>query len=164
MDVMKTLKSYRSALMEIDVIQLQIDHLQTIGAPAGLRSIAPKMERVPSEYLTPAERGSGKPVYVPAPRGTNNPEGKRMQEVGELERRLKEARERAADVVRDFETLLEALDNPNERLLIRLRYSVGKSPAETAKIMHVSDATFYRLFADIVQELEQKFDSLQKMG
>ena len=157
MDVMKTLKSYRSALMEIDVIQLQIDHLQTIGAPAGLRSIAPKMERVPSEYLTPAERGAGKPVYVPAPRGTNNPEGKRMQEVGELERRLKEARERAADVIRDFETLLEALDNPNERLYIRLRYSEGKTPAGIERILNVSRTVGYDIYRRAVEKLKGKY-------
>lgn len=150
--------------MEIDVIQLQMDHLHGIGIPACIHSIAPKMERVPDEYLTPAERRAGKPVYVPAPRGTNNPEGKYMQEMAELERRLAEARERSSSVIRDFETLLDALDNPGKRLLIRLRYTVGKSPAETAHIMNISDATYYRLFANIVQELEQKYGDIQKMG
>ena len=143
--------------MEIDVIQLQMDHLHGIGIPACIHSTAPKMERVPDEYLTPAERRAGKPVYVPAPRGTNNPEGKYMQEMAELERRLAEARERSSSVIRDFETLLDALDNPDERLLIRLRFSVGKTPAETAHIMNMSRSASYRLFSDVISKLCRKF-------
>lgn len=159
MDVLKTLKSYRAALMEIDVIQLQIDHLQTIGAPRGIHSTAPKMERVPDERLTAAERKAGSPVYVPAPRGTNNPEGKRMQEVGELERRLAEARERASAIIQDFETLLKALDNPNERLYIRLRYCEGKTPPEIEHILNVSRTVGYDIYRAAIKTLKEKFQT-----
>ena len=68
-DVMQTLKAYRSALIEVDVIQLQIDRLQTIGASHGIRSLAPHLERVPDDRLTPAERRAGVPVFVPSPKG-----------------------------------------------------------------------------------------------
>ena len=158
MDVLKTLKSYRAALMEIDVIQLQIDHLQTIGAPRGIHSTAPKLERVPDECLTAAERKAGSPVYVPAPRGTNNPEGKRMQEVGELERRLAEARERSSTIIRDFERLMSALPNSDERLVIRFLYMEGKTPAETASILDQSRASIYRKSKKAIRTLRKQFD------
>lgn len=156
-DVMQTLKAYRSALIEVDVIQLQIDRLQTIGASHGIRSLAPHLERVPDDRLTPAERRAGVPVFVPSPKGTNNPNAKRRQELDEAERRLAEAQMRVAQVMQDFEMLLQALQDPDERLLIRLRYSSEKAPAEIANIMNVSIATFYRIHASAIRELQLKY-------
>lgn len=155
---MQTLKSYRPALIEVDAIQLQIDRLQNIGAPPGIRSTAPRLERVPDECLTPAERRAGKAVFVPAPRGTNNPEAQRMQELDEAERRLQEARARAAEIIRDFEVLLKALDAPNERLFIRLRFAEGKTPAETANIMGMSRSVAYAIYKGAISKLMQKFE------
>lgn len=156
-DVMQTLKAYRSALIEVDVIQLQIDRLQTIGASHGIRSLAPHLERVPDDRLTPAERRAGVPVFVPSPKGTNNPNAKRRQELDEAERRLAEAQMRVAQVMQDFEMLLLALQDPDERLLIRLRYSSEKAPAEIANIMNVSIATFYRIHASAIRKLQLKY-------
>ena len=152
-DVMQTLKAYRSALIEVDVIQLQIDRLQTIGAPSGIRSTASHMERVPDDHLTPAERHAGAPVFVPSPKGTNNPDAKRRQELDEAERRLAEAQARAAKIVRDFERIMKALDDPNQRLLFRLRYAEGKSLAETARIMSMSRSAAYRVFTAAIQKM-----------
>lgn len=159
MDVMKTLEGYRSAVIEMDVIQLQIDRLSTIGGPAGIRSASPRMERVPEAYLTPAERHAGIPVYTPTPRGSNNSEATRESQIRGAEQRLAEARTRAETYISDFETLMNAISGTRGRATMRLYYMEGKNLDEVGNIMRFSAKTASRILKAEIQLLREKFQN-----
>ena len=119
------LENYRSLVREIDLLEKQSAFLnQYVGGPRPVRSV----------------------VLTGMPRGTNEPEAAMMQRadyddaIFELERKSEELRE----LLNEFNAILDAIEDPDDRNILRAYYALNWTDAEIGKSMNYDKSTIWK--------------------
>ena len=119
------LENYRSLVREIDLLEKQSAFLnQYVGGPRPVRSV----------------------MLTGMPRGTNEPEAAMMQRadyddaIYELERKSEELRE----LLSEFNAILNAIDDPDDRNILRAYYALNWTDAQIGKQLNYDKSTIWR--------------------
>lgn len=115
------------------------------GAPSGYGAW-PAIEKVPDMDL-----------YVFAPRGTNNPQGARVQREEFLWKSVDRLEEQHAQLYRDTSELIDQAYYGADRTILRYYYCAGLNDDEIAVRMHYSRSNVNKRRLLALKELEMRF-------
>lgn len=131
------LENYRSLVIEIDALEKQSDFLnQYIGGPRPVHAVQ----------------------LTGMPRGTNNPEAAILQRadyndaIFELERKCEELRE----LLSEFNTILDAIADTDDRNIIRYYYALGWTDRAIAEKMNYDKSIVWRKRTKVVKTLSSQ--------
>lgn len=131
MDVKKTLRQYRSALLYAVKCFRELDEVR-------------------NEYLQ-----SPKLDGMPKAGGEYSLDIK-LARLDALEKRAEKARNKALEYAESIERMIDALDEYASKSVIKQRYIYGESWAKIATLLHYSESTVKRIHGRAIDELRQK--------
>lgn len=78
-----------------------------------------------------------------------------VEKIEMLERKAASAREKTLDLAEQIEDMIDALDDHNQKAVIRLHYLNGYTWQEVALILHFTDRNVRRIHGKAIEELEK---------
>ncbi len=124
----EVIQDYRWLLMEAMSIKHQADAVAIIGRPAGVGGQALSM----------------------APGATNDRTAAAIQAFDGYMQQLEQRREELMQICAQFEKIVESIQDPRDRCIIRLYYGAGKTEEQVAEVMHMDQSTVNRYRARIL--------------
>lgn len=79
-----------------------------------------------------------------------------IEKIETLEREAASAREKALELAEQIEDLIDALEEYDQKAVIRLRYVCGYSWPKVASLLHYSDRSVRRIHGKAIKNLEAK--------
>ena len=79
-----------------------------------------------------------------------------VEKIETLEREAASAREKALELAEQIEDLIDALQEYDQKAVIRLRYVCGYSWPKVASLLHCTDRNVRRIHGKAIKNLEEK--------
>ena len=79
-----------------------------------------------------------------------------IEKINDLEHRAAKARGKALELAEQIEDLIDALEEYDQKAVIRLRYVCGYSWPKVASLLHCTDRNVRRIHGKAIKNLEEK--------